>query len=833
MSGQKAPFDHDTTAQNERLTFALQAAGIGTWDFDIQNQRVWWDERCKELYGFPKDDVVPYQEVLAFVYPQDQERVRNAVQWALNPQSKGQYDILFRTLGATDQQIRWIHCKGKAYFDAEGTAYRFSGTAQNETEHVLARQQVQESEARFHSLIEEAPVATCVFVGPELRVEMANQVMITIWGKGWSVIGKPIQEALPELVNQPFLDILNRIYGTGEIYTAKAMPCKLDIDGTIQEFYFDFTYKPLRNSAGEIYAIMNMAIDVTDQVLTQQRIEESRQQLLALFEQSPVGVAILGVDKLTFRMANPFYGFLVGRSPEQLVGKSLLEALPELAGQGFDDLLREVVKTGKPYIAKEVAVDLIRQNHYETIYVDLTYQPRRETETGPVVEILVVATDVTQQVRNRQVVENSESRLRSLVVSAPFPIGVYIGRQMEIQFANQSILDVWGKGNNVIGKRYADVLPELADQQIYEQLDGVYTTGVAFHANNQRVDLVVDGRLQPFYFKYSFTPLFDQDGRVYGVMNTAAEITDLVRTQQALEASENRYRNLSIELERQVDERTLELAAANEELAAANEELAAANEELAATIDNLSESNQLLTRSNLDLEQFAYIASHDLQEPLRKVQQFGDLLKSQYQTQLGEGIGYLERMQVAASRMSLLIRDLLSFSRISTQREVNAWVNLDQVVKNVLTDLELVIGETNADVVIDALPTIRGDAVQLGQLFQNLLSNALKFHRKETTPLIQIRCQVVPGTQLPFGINPTRMAANYFQIDVADNGIGFDQKYTRRIFQVFQRLHGKTEYAGTGVGLAICQKVVENHGGAITATSEPGQGATFTVYLSA
>ncbi|GAB3691728.1 hypothetical protein GCM10027592_09980 [Spirosoma flavus] len=249
--------------------------------------------------------------------------------------------------------------------------------------------------------------------------------------------------------------------------------------------------------------------------------------------------------------------------------------------------------------------------------------------------------------------------------------------------------------------------------------------------------------------------------------------------------------------------------------------------------EELAFMNQALNRSNNNLQQFAYVASHDLQEPLRKILQFGDLLKSRYTTPSSDERDYLERMQSAASRMSALIRDILNFSRISTHAQSIKHVSLADVVNAVLTDLELRIQETNAIIAVDELPTVAGDASQLGQLFQNLLTNAIKFHRPDVQPRIQVTYQTLSAAELPSTIKPARQSETYYQIQVVDNGIGFDQKYAERIFQVFQRLHNKNEFAGTGIGLAICEKIVANHGGVITATGQPGEGATFTIYLPA
>lgn len=282
-------------------------------------------------------------------------------------------------------------------------------------------------------------------------------------------------------------------------------------------------------------------------------------------------------------------------------------------------------------------------------------------------------------------------------------------------------------------------------------------------------------------------------------------------------------RELQLALEQQVELRTQELATINEELEAQNEEYVAVNEEL-------EEANQLLIRSNESLQQFSYIVSHDLQEPLRKIRQFSEILKKQYGRQLGSGTEYLDRMQSAGSRMSALIDDLLAFAHISVHKKKDEQVALEQVIKDILLDQDLLIEETGATINVGPLPVVAGDGSQLRQLFQNLLSNALKFRHAATAPLVQVRSALVAGSLLA-GVSRDSPASRYHCIEVADNGLGFDEKYLDRIFQVFQRLHGRAQFAGTGIGLSICEKVVTNHGGMITARSKPGEGATFVVYL--
>lgn len=239
----------------------------------------------------------------------------------------------------------------------------------------------------------------------------------------------------------------------------------------------------------------------------------------------------------------------------------------------------------------------------------------------------------------------------------------------------------------------------------------------------------------------------------------------------------------------------------------------------------LARQTEELARSNQELEQFAYIASHDLQEPLRKIEAFGDRLKRKYDKTLDEqGHDYLARMQNAASRMRTLIQDLLAFSRVTTQSRGFSSIPLATLLQDVLGDLEVRIQETNAQVTVGSLPTVEADALQMRQLFQNLIGNALKFQQPGTSPIVSIQCREEnSGDSDP--------APSCYCITVADNGIGFDEKYLDRIFKVFQRLHGRNEYEGTGIGLAVCAKIVERHSGYLTAQSTPGEGATFLIRL--
>jgi signal transduction histidine kinase len=235
-----------------------------------------------------------------------------------------------------------------------------------------------------------------------------------------------------------------------------------------------------------------------------------------------------------------------------------------------------------------------------------------------------------------------------------------------------------------------------------------------------------------------------------------------------------------------------------------------------------------LERSNKELQDFASVASHDLQEPLRKVQAFSDRLKTRSAAGLDDsGRDYLDRIQNAARRMQTLINDLLTFSRVATKAQPFEPVDLTSATRDVLADLEVRIEQTGGHVDLGDLPTVEADPLQVRQLMQNLIGNALKYHRTEEPPVVK----VTGSTLAPEPNGETEAGRELCQILIEDNGIGFEQIYAERIFTIFQRLHGRNEYEGTGVGLAVCRKIVERHGGSIKARSAPGQGSTFLVTL--
>ncbi|WP_138475322.1 PAS domain-containing sensor histidine kinase [Dyadobacter bucti] len=522
----------------ENLKFAMQAAQLGAWNLDPIGQTVHWDDRCRELYGFPSKNELRYENLVKFIHPGDRDRMMTAVRDALDPAIRSTYDIRYRTVGASDKKLRWLHCRGQAYFDNQGKAYRFSGISR----------------------------------------------------------------------------------------------------------------------------------DITDEVDNREKVLWADQQAAMTLEESGAG------------------SFHVKLETDELIYTPVMAQI--ITGRESSKVTRDV---------------FIRHIHPDDAALRLQAYQKAET---------------TGQLR------------------------------YEARF-------IW-EDNSVHWIRAI-------------------------------------GRY-----------LYDSSGKAVSLSGLVMDITDRIESEQRLKTGEERYRQLAEELEQRVSQRTEELRQANQELIS----------------------------SNNNLQQFAYAASHDMKEPLRKIQSFSSRLQTIYGKEFDDnGTFMLNRIQDASSRMSLMIDDLLAYSRLTAEMNFEP-VSLDELLASVLADLEISIQEQNAEITSDPLPEIWGNAGQLAQLIQNLLTNAIKYRRPDESPKIRITASDVNENEkrsLPALISDHP----YVRLEISDNGIGFDEKYIERIFQMFQRLHGRGEFSGSGIGLAICKKVVQNHHGYISAKSIQGEGSTFVVYLPA
>lgn len=358
-------------------------------------------------------------------------------------------------------------------------------------------------------------------------------------------------------------------------------------------------------------------------------------------------------------------------------------------------------------------------------------------------------------------------------------------------------------------KKLSDAVPELKEQPFLKILDEVYRTGIAYHEKEARAILVINGKPQTFYFNYTYKPLLNAMGEVFAIVDMAIDVTEQVLARNKLLEHQG---NLELE----VAERTEELAASNEELAAMNEEL--------------QDANANLVRSNQELEQYAYVASHDLQEPLRKIRIYADLL-NRYEDLVPDHKKLVEKINQSSERMSMLIKDLLEFSRLLEKGNMTRPIDLTFILQSVISDFELIIEEKNAEILIGPLPTIQGIPLQINQLFYNLMSNALKFTQPGIRPVIEIGAKIITSDMAGSYLGKSERYRQYFDITFRDNGIGFEQKYAEQIFEVFKRLHNRAMFPGSGIGLSLCRRIVANHAGHLFVESAPGKGTLFHIII--
>ncbi|HYG39748.1 MAG TPA: ATP-binding protein [Cytophagales bacterium] len=527
----------------------------------------------------------------------------------------------------------------------------------------------------------------------------------------------------------------------------------------------DYLTKPF--SAKELIARVETNIKIVKSRIT------AEQNLRAMVMQSPVATVLLRDENFIIDIVNETGLEIWGRKYEDVIGRPILEALPEIAEQGFGDLLNYVYTTGNIFRGDEVPVELKRHGKSETVYLNYIYQPLKK-ESGETFGIIAVGIDVSEQVYARKKVEQSERELYQLANAVPQLVWS-TNENGEVLYFNNRISEYSGaiKRESGIWEWQRLIYPEDMEET-GEQWISALQNGAAFQMEHR---LLMNNGLFQWHLT-RIVPHKDDSGQIVKWFGTTTNI--------------HAWKEHQTILEQVVRDRT----------------------------DELQKANSSLQRSNYELQQFAHVASHDLKEPLRKIKTFADRLRNDQSSILSEkGEVYLEKIDFGAGRMSTMIEGILNYSMIDTEDELTA-INMDDVIKSIESDLEVLITEKQATLIYGELPVIEGVAILINQLFYNLLNNSLKFSSPGVDPIISISASTFVWDDI-----------EYARFTVSDNGIGFEQAYTEKIFNAFTRLNSLDKYAGTGIGLAVCKKIVEKHSGKISAIGSLGKGATFIIEL--
>ncbi|MDR6197213.1 PAS domain S-box protein [Siphonobacter sp. SORGH_AS_0500] len=768
--------------EEEYLHFALMSAGLGTWDFDPISEIVRWDERCNKLHGFAEGSVVTYAEVLAYIHPEDRSRVEKAVSRALDPRLRDTYDIIFRTIGAEDGRLRWLHCRGQAYFNEQNQPYRFSGTTQDVTEQTVKEGVFKAIEQKYQSVFTGAEVGIAILstdgffqlVNPAMAAFVGYQIG-ELLGKHFKMI-TPLEEIeRDEQVAQELFLGIRRARTVDKRYLHK--------NGNL--VWGRLTVSLIRSESNDPVSFVAIVQKITEEKEIQLALQDSERRFRNLVIDTPTATVVFTGRSMKIEVVNDAMLQIWGKTLKEVQGKILHDVMPELIDQPFLELLQNVYDTGIPYRNPEGKANIMVDGVLKTSWFNFSYNPVYDAD-GRIYGVINTATDVTFQVAARLQIKEAEENLRSAVDIAQLGTWSYNPLTDQVYYSDR-IKSWFGFSEEDLEIKDALCAVHLKDRErvknaiaraLLPESDGIYDEEYTVVNQVTGEERILHARAHVLY---------NEQCEAYLLTGTAQDITPL--------------KQLAEELERQVKERTLAL----------------------------NRMNLDLQQTNASLEQFAYAASHDLQEPLRKIQSFISLIEVHEKNHLTDrGKVLLERIQASCQRMTTLIRDLLSFSQLSNDQLQFSSVNLNQLIKDVLLDLELSIQEKKASFMMDDLPFIWGNAQQIAQLLQNLLTNALKFSHPDRP--IQIN---ISGGKLETPANLPLLQADtsYIWLKVEDNGIGFEEEYSEKIFQMFQRLHSRDQYAGTGIGLALCRKVVENHRGYIEAHSVLGEGATFTIYL--
>jgi signal transduction histidine kinase len=486
-------------------------------------------------------------------------------------------------------------------------------------------------------------------------------------------------------------------------------------------------------------------------------------------------------DDLICFYNDPFRPSLGTDGKHPALGKKGKEVWPEI-WDFIGPLIRQVMTTGKPVWFEDQLVPFYRNGRIEDIYWTFSYSPAYGDD-GRISGVVVTCTETTRSVQMLKSLEESEERaqtmeknLRNTILKAPVAICIFRGPEYVVEIANDRMLELWGVvADKVMHKPIFEGLPEVRNQGFEELVHSVYHTGQAISIQEHPIVLPRNGKLSNEYVSFLYEPEIGATGDIIGILAVAIIVTEQVLARHQIEDL--------------VAERTRELA----------------------------EANRNLKRSNAELSQFAHIASHDLQEPIRKITTYTQLLEKRLGTvDTVAAQSYLDKIGNAGSRMGLLVRDILAFSELSESGPTLEMVDLGQIASEILEEFDLLIEEKQARISVGSLPILSAIPLQMQQLFGNLISNALKYAKTDVPPMIDITAD---------------REGERWHIRFADNGIGFAPEHAQQIFSIFQRLHRKSEYSGTGIGLAICQKIAQNHRGDIYATGKPGAGATFHVLL--
>ena len=775
----------------ERLKIIVEASELGTWELNVKTKEPKYSKRYLEIIGGYTDNVaLTHDQLLKHLHPDDMYIRNQAFKDAI---TSGYLHYEARTIWK-DQSVHWMEGKGKVFYDDHNNPEKLIGTIRDITDEKNHQQELEESEKRFRDLIMQSPVPKAILKGKDMKIEIANVALLkNIWKKEESEIqDKNLFEIFPELEHQKYGQLLTKVYNTGEIHTESESLLYIDGKDGKHQLYIDCEYAPLRESNNSISGIKMTLIDVTEKVEARKKIEESEKRFRSLTESIPQLIWETDEKGNALFSSGKWFEYTGIKPAGEAEWKAMIHP------DDYDENVRiwsHSLETGEVY---RCDVRLRRKDGYYRWHAVIG-EPIFNKD-NKIIKWVGAFTDIhTEKAFTHELEQQVTVRTK------------------ELSQINESL--------RKSEERYHLMVEEVQDYAIlYLNHEGIIEN---WNVGAEKIKGYKAEEIIGKYFSIFYTEEDRKSGLPAKLLNLAIETGKA--TQEGWRVRKNGtffWANVVITAIHNKKNQVIGFSKVTHDLT----EKKKANDTLKQNALELEQKNAELELMNKELESFAYISSHDLQEPLRKIQTFAtQILEKEYQNLSDIGKDKFQRMQNAAQRMQTLINDLLSYSRTNVQERVFEKTDLAKIIDEVKDDLKEELEQKNA--VIEVLKTCKADIIpfQFRQLLYNLVSNSLKFSKPETHTIIKINCEIIKGSI----VENAKLSdeTNYCHIKITDNGIGFEQQYSSKIFEVFQRLHGKLEYTGTGIGLAIVKKIVDNHNGIITATGEQNIGATFDIYL--
>lgn len=731
----------------------------------------------------------------------------------------------------------------------------------------------------FHDIFSQAPAVICVLRGPEHVFDLANENYLQLVGNR-DIIGKPIREALPEIENQGFFEMLDGVYTSGKAFKGNELKVKLNVgEKELKHSFMDFVYQPILNGAGKVTGIFVHAIDVSEKVIARKKIEQSENELRKLIDTVPAIIWITAADGQNYYLNKNWYeytGQTVGEGNEF----GWLEAVHP---DERESVKRNFIKATE---AEEDFHTSFRLRNREGKYrwVLDSGSPKYNAE-GEYEGMIGIVIDVHEEKLKEQLVREKEHRIRSIIEEATIATALYTGRDMKIEIANDAMIGLWGKDHSVIGTTLREALPELEGQPFHDLLQQVYNTGNTYWGQEDPVDLLIDDKLHTGYFNFTYKALRDENGEIYGILNMAVDVTEMVKSRELLKESESRFRQLADLMPEKVantdakgnfiyfNQGWLDYTGLNRTqlisqgwvnfihpsekdeflISWQNSLDSGADFEMefrylnkknkykwhlsraeAVTDENGNIQMWICTATEIQKikaeekrkEDFLKMVSHELKTPITSIKGYVHLLlsilKARKQEQLAPASfqTYLERVDHQIGRLTRLISEMLDLSRIEKNKLEfqKETFSLNKLVEETVQDIGYTNTEHNIKITGDYQCKVYGDKDRIGQVLINLMTNSIKY--SPFSPDIEVGIREAKNGKV--------------SVSVKDFGIGIGKENQKKIFKRFYRVDGNSEetYSGFGIGLYLANEIITRHNGSLRVKSELGKGSVFTFTLA-